>query len=55
MNCEEFMDLCREAWENENYFYLIIGRYEKKSEGNSFICIENKNKFVEFRPETKPF
>ena len=54
MNLEEWKELCRKAWEND-YDYLLIGRFAKIGNGRYTIRNCNKNNYIECTPETKPF
>ena len=54
MNLEEWKQLCRKAWEND-YDYLQIDRFAKIGNGRYTIRNCNKNNYIEFTPETKPF
>ena len=37
LSYEEFKDLCREAWKDEDYNYLYFDRSKKQNEGNSIV------------------
>ena len=54
MNYDEFKENCRKAWEDD-YNYLCIDRTKKKEKGRYRFCIENKNTYIEYIPETEPF
>ena len=54
INLEEWKQLCREAWEND-YNYLQIDRFVKVGEAMFTIRNCNKNTYIEYTPETKPF
>ena len=54
MNYDEFKDLCRKSWEEDNN-YLYIDRSKKSDQGKQCICNESKKTYIEATPQTKPF
>ena len=54
MSLEEWIQLCRKAWEND-HDYLQIERLAKKGEGMYTIRNCNKSTYTECTPEMKPF
>ena len=54
MNLEEWKQLCRKAWENENV-YLKMNGFSKKGECRYTIRKCNKTTYTQCTPKTKPF
>ena len=53
MNLQEWNQLCRKSWENDNVFYKY--RFDKMGEGKHTIRTCNRTIYIECTPETKPF
>ena len=54
MGYDEFKELCRKSW-GEDYNYFCIDRSKIRDQGNSCICNESKDTYIECTAQTKPF
>ena len=52
MSYDDIKAFCTEAGKNKEFIFLNIDRSKRKCEVKYFLCIENKNTFLESVPES---
>ena len=52
MSYDEFKDLCRASWKNEDYIYLSFDKIMEKCADKCFICNKSKEKYLKCIRET---